>query len=146
MSARLSALRVGVSAALLVMALQVGAARGDPAPMPRVTGAPIPGDESGLTWNPDAAPQASTAREIARGVLWVPNAIIWVVLLPVRGVIWVYDRYDLENRYYATFYNPSRTFGIHPEVQYATGFGLMFGGRLDSTNTFGDHERLTLAG
>jgi hypothetical protein len=114
--------------------------------MPRVTGAPVPGDESGLTWNPDSEPVASTAREIARGVLFVPNAIVWVVLLPVRGVIWVYDRYDLEDRYYATFYNPARTFGIHPEIQYATGFGLMFGGRLISTNTFGDHERFTVAG
>jgi len=144
MSARLSLLRVGLPTSLLVGMLHLGTAYGDPAPTPDVTGAPIPGNESGQTWNDEAEPNPS--RAMARGVLAIPKALVWVVLLPIRGGLWVYDRYDLNDRYYNTFYNAERTFGIVPTIEYATGFGLMFGGKLISTDTFGGHERLTALG
>ncbi|NVB80744.1 MAG: hypothetical protein HOV81_20275 [Kofleriaceae bacterium] len=76
----------------------------------------------------------------------MPKAIVWTVLLPVRGLIWVYDRYDVSDRYYATFYNPSRTFGITPTIAYATGFSIMVGARLISKDTFGQSEHLRLEG
>jgi hypothetical protein len=104
----------------------------------------VPGAESGQTWNEEN--ESSEGRDVARGVLFLPRMVAWYLLLPVRGGIYVYDHYDLKNRYYATFYNDDRTFGIHPTIEYATGFSIMFGGRLISTNTFGDRERFTTAG
>ena len=137
--------RAGVWAAIALVALHAGPARGDPPAIPEPTGAPVPGDESGQTWNAEEAPPSASCT-VARDLLLVPKALVWLVLLPVRGAIWVYDRYDLTNRYYATFYNASRTFGIHPTIEYATGFSILFGARLDSTETFGHHEHLTAAG
>jgi hypothetical protein len=128
---------------LLAVALQLRTARADQAPAPDVAGAPLPGEESGQTWR---EPGPSTGHSIGNGVLLVPRAIVWTVLLPVRGVIWVYDKYDLNDRYYATFYNPARTFGITPTIAYATGFSIMVGARLISTDTFGQSENLLLEG
>jgi hypothetical protein len=146
MSMRFSTLRVGASTSLVLVALLLGSARGDPAPVPDTTGAPLPGEESGQTWNAEGQARPSAPWTFARGLLAVPRAIAYVLFLPVRGILVVFDRYDLENRYYATFYNASRTFGIHPAIEYGTGFGLMFGARLISTDTFGGQENLTVMG
>lgn len=100
--------------------------------------------ESGQTWN-DESEHTSEGRDIARGVLFIPRWIAWYLLLPMRGAIYVYDRYDLRNRYDRTFYNTDRTFGIHPSIEYATGYSIRFGGRLISSDTFGERERLTMA-
>jgi hypothetical protein len=134
-----------VATSLLAIVLHAGAARGDQGPAPPITGAPPAGEESGQSDNAESE-QLSVGRQAGRGALFLPKVLLQIVLLPVHGVIWVYDRYDLDAHYYATFYNAARTFGIHPDFDYATGFGLMFGARLDSTETFGQHEHLTMGG
>lgn len=109
-----------------------------------VAAQPRPGEESGQVTA--EAPPPSTGRQIARGVLFIPRALTYVVLLPVRGAVWAWDRYDVEARWYSTFYNADRSFGIVPQLVYETGFGLMGGGRLVASDVFGDRERLTVAG
>jgi hypothetical protein len=150
-----STLRAAAITLLIVIASQPGAARGEPPtpdvasapqPSPDVANAPLPAAESGQTWNEESEPHPSGLRKVARAVLSVPKAVLWVLFLPARGLVWLYDRYDLEAHYYAIFFNTARTFGIHPYVEYATGTGLMFGAQLTSTDTFGEHERLTVTG
>jgi hypothetical protein len=90
--------------------------------------------------------EGTGARDVARAALFVPRAVVSIVLLPVRGGVWLYDRYDLEQTYYDVFYNKDRTFGIIPTVVYATGFGLMFGGRMIAKDVLGENERVIVEG
>ena len=69
-----------------------------------------------------------------------------MVFAPFRGFLWLYDRYALGELYYRIFYNKDRTIGVVPKVAYATGYGLMGGAQLTSTDTFGDGETLSVGG
>jgi hypothetical protein len=111
---------------------------------PPVTVVAAPGQESGQVVAEEYEP--SVARTVARGALYVPKTIVVVVTAPFRGSVWLYDRYALRDLYYRTFYNDDRTFGIIPIVVFATGFGIMGGARLISTDTFGGNEQLTIEG
>lgn len=102
-----------------------------------------PGDESGRVDEPDPD---STARVVARGALWVPRTLLEVALAPVQGTVWVYDRYQLEDRYYQLFYNRDRTFGITPAAAYATGLGFVAGAQLTWDDALGDGEHVELRG
>lgn len=142
MRVRASAQRVSVGGLALICVAR-GMVHADPAPRPDVTGAPIPGEESGRAdAGEDGRP--STARVVARGALFLPRMIVSAVLWPIRGVVWVYDRYALLDVYDRVLFNDARTFGIVPTVVYQTGVGLLAGARLIATDTFGDEERLTL--
>ena len=110
---------------------------------PEPVGHARPGEEGGRV---DAEEQDSTARVVARGALLVPRFLLEAVLAPVQGSVWVFDRYQLEDRYYDTFYNADRTFGITPTAYYATGLGFTAGLDLISKDTFGKNERLELYG
>jgi hypothetical protein len=113
------------------------------APTPReLENAPIPGWESGQIVR--ESPEPSVGRDVARGALLLPRVVVNVALLPINGIVYLYDRYDLENVYYNTFYNRDRTFGIVPTLVYATGFGPMFGGRLIWKDVFGANENLVI--
>jgi hypothetical protein len=102
-----------------------------------------PGEESGRVDEPETD---STGRRIARGALLVPKLLVTIVLAPVHGAVWVYDRYQLGERYYDTFFNKDRTFGITPSAYYATGLGFTAGAHLISRNTFGQQERIEAYG
>lgn len=143
MRSRLRATHVVVS---LVPALVVGTVDAQPAPedVPPTHVVALPGQESGQLVSEQ--PQPSVARSVARGALYVPRTVFVIVTAPFRGAVWLYDRYALRDLYYRTFYNEDRTFGIIPVVVFATGFGVMGGARLVSTDTFGDRERLTVEG
>lgn len=106
---------------------------------PEPAGVAPPGEESGRL---DEQDEDTAGRKLVRGVLFVPRLALELVLLPVRGTVWTYDRFDIGERYYETFYNRDRTFGIVPTAAYATGWGLSVGAKLVSTDTFGEHERL----
>lgn len=112
-----------------------------PEPPPVATA--LPGQESGRV---DTLPSDSTARVIARGALVVPKWLLMAVLAPVQAGVWAYDRYQLTDRYYETFYNADRTFGIVPTGAYATGLGVVAGANLILTDTFGQNERLDVVG
>ncbi len=142
MPVRAFAQRVSVGGLALICVAR-GMVHADPAPRPDVTGAPIPGEESGrLDDREDERP--STARVVARGALFLPRMIVTAVLWPFRGAVWVYDRYALLDLYYRVFYNDARTFGIVPTAVYQTGFGLLAGAHLIAKDTFGEQEYLTL--
>lgn len=114
----------------------------DPPPdEPIITSAP--GDESGRIDTPE---QDSPTRMMVRGLLFVPRMALRLVLLPVRGAVYLYDRYQIGPLYYSTFYNADRTLGIIPTAAFTTGLGFEAGAQLISTNTFGRSERLVVAG
>ncbi len=103
---------------------------------------PPPGDESGRI---DArGPQDSTARLALRGVLFVPRIAINVVLAPVRTAIWAQNRYQLDERFYRTFFNRDRTIGLFPTATYETDFGLTAGARFVHRDVLGAHEHVGL--
>ena len=106
---------------------------------------PTPGNESGRTDQVD--PGDSTARVIGRNALFLPKVATDVVLSPVRGTIWLWDRYQLEDLYYRLFFNADRTIGLYPTVAFETGFGITgitAGARFVDRNMFGEHEHLAL--
>jgi hypothetical protein len=103
--------------------------------------APPPGGESGRSDEID--PGDSTARVFARDLLFVPKVIVQGVLLPVRGGVWVYDRYHLRDWYYRLFYSGDLTIGVLPIASYQTGLGATIGARLVDFDVFGEHEHLT---
>jgi hypothetical protein len=119
------------------------AAHAQPAGAEEHGGVAAPGEESGRL---DQVDEDTPGRKVLRGVLFVPKVVVELVLLPARGLVWTFDRFSLDQRYYDTFYNRDRTFGIIPTAAYSTGWGLTVGAKLISTNTFGQGEHLTGAG
>lgn len=94
----------------------------------------------------DDETESSTGTSIARGALFIPKTIVQIISWPIGGVVWLYDRYEVNDLYYRTFYNRTHSFGIVPSITYSTGLGLTGGARLIAKDTFGDHEYLTLLG
>lgn len=107
------------------------------------TAAPVPGEESGLV--SDDHPETSTGTKVARGALWVPKGLFELISWPLGGVVWVYDRYQLNDWYYRIFYSDDRNISVVPVAEYATGLGLTGGLRFESRDTFGEKEYLTAA-
>jgi hypothetical protein len=102
----------------------------------------LPGEESGRIDAPTDGD--STARVVARGALWAPRYLLLGVMAPVQGTVWAFDRYQLEERYYDTFYTDDRTFGIAPTAGYQTGLGFVAGGELNWKDAFGGGEHVNL--
>jgi hypothetical protein len=107
-----------------------------------VAGAPLPGEESGRLDPIDTGD--STARVVGRAALFLPRMLIQVVFLPIHGLVWLNSRYDLEGRYYRTFFNESRTIGVYPTLAYETNIGLSIGATFINKNTFRGSEVLRL--
>jgi hypothetical protein len=110
-----------------------------------VAGAPVPGAESGRS---DPGDDGDTlAREVGRGALFVPKLVIDTALQPVRGGLWAWDRFQLDDLYYRIFFNASRTIGLTPSVGYDYGYGVngVYGGvRFVARDMFGEREHLAL--
>ncbi|MGE0397941.1 MAG: BamA/TamA family outer membrane protein [Kofleriaceae bacterium] len=123
--------------------VRVGAADpGDDEPrLEELTGAPPPGEESGRS---DVTEDSSIARDVGRGALAVPRVALEVVAAPVRGGLWVFERYQLEERYYQLFFNDARTMGVLPTLALRSGFGVTAGAKLVHQDLFGGRERARL--
>lgn len=126
----------------------------EPAPQPvkrepcadDVVGAPVPGQESGRSDPGDDGD--STLRVLGRDALWLPKMIVDLGLSPIRGGVWLYDRYQLDQLYYRVFFNDDRTIGLTPSLGYDTTYGvsgLSVGARFVARDVFGEHEHLALA-
>lgn len=102
--------------------------------------APLPGDESGRLDNPEHPD--STGRVIARGILFVPKMAYEVLMLPFRGISYVYDRYALEARFKHFFFNDAETMGLYPTLALDTTYGVTVGGRFVHRDLFGEHEHV----
>lgn len=106
-----------------------------------VTGAPVPGDESGRT-DPDGGDSAM--RRGLRGVLFVPKVAVDVALSPLRLSAWAYDRYHLDELYDRVFFNDARTIGLIPTAAFDSGFGLSAGARFVDRDLLGAREHLSI--
>ncbi len=107
-----------------------------------VSGAPLPGNESGRI--DPGEPADSAGRQGARIVLFIPKVLFEIAMLPFEGAAYVEGKYQLEDTYYRMFYYRNRTVGIIPTATYVTGLGFTAGARFFDTDTFGDREKLVL--
>ena len=107
-----------------------------------VAGAPVPGEESGRIDPVDGGD--STLRRIGRGVLFVPRGVMWLAFAPVRGAVWVFERYQVQDRTRRIFFNDEGTAGLYPTVRRESGFGLTMGARFVHRDLFGAGEKLSV--
>lgn len=116
------------------------AARADEPTARETASAPAPGEESGRIDDVYDRP-ASTGRVIARGVLFVPRLLVAAVTAPVRGTLYLYDRYQIGDWYWRTFWNDSRTIGVVPTARLDSGWGFNVGGKFVVKDVLGQGEQ-----
>ncbi len=100
---------------------------------------------------PDAASgvvkQHKTSAENAlpmpfRALLFIPRWAFELVMLPLRGGLWAYERFQIGERTKNIFFNDDGTFGVFPVFFIETGFGMNGGLRLVHGDLFGGGEDL----
>jgi hypothetical protein len=106
-----------------------------------VARAPAPREASGVAV---AAPEprSHAALAVPRAVLYVPRGLNLLVSAPFRGGAWLYERYQLRDRWKAIFFNDTGTAGLYPVAFFETGFGLNAGARFIHRDLFGGGERM----
>jgi hypothetical protein len=73
--------------------------------------------------------------------------VIDTAMQPVRGGLWAFDRFQLEDLYYRVFFNASRTIGVIPTAGYDYGYGIdgFYGGaRFVDRDVLGRREHLAI--
>ncbi len=105
-----------------------------------VASAPRPGEESGRLDRVDEGD--STARSIARGLLWIPRLPVKAAVQPVRGVLYLKDRYHAFSVIASWFTTEDKTIAIFPTAIVETGFGWNVGARAHLNDAFGGGERI----
>lgn len=98
-----------------------------------------PGQESGRIDDVDG--EDSAGRQIGRGILLVPRLAWGVVMVPVRGTVYLADRYHAADRARRWFFNREGTFGVFPVVGWDSGFGPNGGLKLVERDLFGNEEQ-----
>jgi len=85
------------------------------------------------------------------GALWVPRVLLYpvrgsleVAMAPLRGLIYVDQKYLLRERIVDFFFTEDRRFGIYPTAFVETGFGLNVGARLVWKDMMGPGTRIKL--
>ena len=102
------------------------------------TPAPRPDQASGI--DTDDEPEAT--RDVLRALLFVPRAVVWAALQPVRGAVYMYERYDNADKSPSPDSDGEKPrFGVSPVAGYDSQFGWNVGARLHRTNLFGNGER-----
>lgn len=105
-----------------------------------VRGNPLPGDESGRT---DAIDHGDgVGRTIGRGLLWIPRLPFELLLLPVRGVVYLSERYHVVSTVTEIFTTDDHKIALYPTALFETGFGLNAGIRGYVKDVFGAQEKL----
>lgn len=90
-------------------------------------GMPLPGQESGRIDEPSTD---SDARKFARGVLWLPRAVVTTLLTPIRLGVVVGSKYEIGPRLHRWFYNDADTLGIYPALSFESGYGFRIGAQM----------------
>ncbi|MBX3158503.1 MAG: BamA/TamA family outer membrane protein [Deltaproteobacteria bacterium] len=134
---------IAVVAATVVFAARARSARAeepteDGLTAADVAGAPRPGDESGRV---DGGTQDASGREAARTLLWLPRAFWELAMAPVRGTMYLNDRYDLLARYERNFLFGSYL-SLSPFLRLESGYGLTIGGQVTAYFQDGPEVRL----
>jgi hypothetical protein len=106
-----------------------------------VRDAPRPGEESGRI---DEGERDSTLRNIGQGVLTVPRLVLETAFAPVRGGLYVYERYGVGGRLQRMAFDDTNTYGVYPTLYLNTDYGATFGARFVHRDMFGDREKLSL--
>lgn len=89
---------------------------------------PGPDESSGVAVDGD--PEPSPLLWVPRALLFVPRVVWTVATAPIRGGLWVTERYQIRDRLTDLFFNDARTFGIYPTATIRSGFGLSAGAHL----------------
>src|SRR6185503_15503534 len=63
---------------------------------------------------------------------------------PVRGALYVFDRYELKDRAHDIFFNDDGTIGLYPVADVNSDFGLTGGARFIMRDLFGKSEQMSL--
>jgi hypothetical protein len=117
----------------------------EPAPPPigaaDVADAPKPGDESGRL---DRDPGDGAGRSIARGLLWIPRLPFEAVAQPIRGTLYLKERYHAFDVISSWFTTEDKKVAIFPTALVETGFGWNVGMRVAENDAFGGGERIKL--
>ena len=106
-----------------------------------VADAPLPGQESGRT---DDGDHDSTLRNVGQAVLAVPRYTLEAVFAPVRGGLWVYEKYSVGQRLQRAAFDDTNTYGVTPTLYLNTDYGATLGARFVHRNLTGAHEKLSL--
>jgi hypothetical protein len=129
-----------IAGVLVGMAVGVRLAHGDERTATAATGAPRPGEESGRVDR--EYDDTGAAEMLGRGLLFVPRAALEIAFAPVRGGAWVYERYQLGERWKQIFFTDDETVGLYPTLLFDSGYGLSFGGRFVHRDVLGKRENL----
>lgn len=100
-----------------------------------VRDAPLPGAESGRVDVIDHGD--GPGRRIGRGLLWIPRIPVEVVFQPVRGALYLKDRYNVVDIITGIFTTEDKKLAIFPTALAETGFGLNVGVRASYKDVFG---------
>ena len=116
---------------------------GEPRPMTArdVATAPRSHEARGLS-TPDPSREESASRVIGRGLLSLPRWGFQLAMQPVRGAVWVYERYQIGPRLMVVFFDDTMTYGVYPAFFFETGFGFNAGVRAVHRDLFGQRESL----
>ena len=107
-----------------------------------VAGAP-PDHEASGTIEP-LHPGPSLPRRIGQVALFVPRWTMWAAFAPVRGGLYLFNRFQVGDQAKSIFFNSDGTLGIFPLAFVETGFGLNAGVRLIYRDLFGEGGKLQL--
>jgi len=104
-----------------------------------VAGAPRPDGAGGIA-RPEREPREG-GRALARALLVVPRAALWIASAPIRAGVWLTDRYKIPQRMREAFFN-SEGAGVVPLAWGETGFGGAGGARFFHRDLLGRGEHL----
>ncbi len=107
-----------------------------------VRGAPVPGQEHGRTDEVDTGDGAG--RVIGRAFMWIPRIPFELVFQPIRGAIYVNERYNATRQVVSLFVTDDKKIAIFPTAFIETGFGLNAGIRGKFKDLFGANEQISL--
>jgi hypothetical protein len=128
----------------LPLILQLAIAQAGSAPVDTSTASVRPDQAHGHRIAPDD--QDDAGRMILRGVFFIPRVATFIVFAPIRGLLWVVERYEIPEHLIDFFYNDDRTFGVFPTVFVESGFGVGAGARLVARDLLAKDTRLKLSG
>lgn len=141
-------LTAGAAAADTVAASDPAAPSGEapvkPLPIPaQTTPAPPPDQASGVIAE-DEESLGARLRFVPNTLLAIPRGAFWLVMQPLRGTIYVNEKYNVLDRATDAFFTDDRRFGLYPVGGYESGFGFTIGARALVRDLSGRDERLKL--
>ena len=108
-----------------------------------VARAPLPDQASGVARG-EPETSANQLRILPRILLFPARVAVEVVDAPVRGALYVYDRYQLKARARDIFFNEDGTVGFYPVADVNSDYGFTGGARFIARDLFGEREQVSL--